>query len=316
MAIPKSLINKKSDRLEDVPKEFLRSVEKYQKKLFVNVLVLLDNIKRDSEGKIIFSSEDLSNLNAVKAIQDEIKNFILGSDYVKFVDEFAQEFDVQALLANQYFSDVFPAFTRSIAAEATLAASKESAVTLLIGEPLDTNFLLPIKGLLENSVQSNASWTDTVQSIRDYVEGTEAADGRLLHYSKQIATDSFSISDRSYTNVISEEVEAQWYFIQGNLLPSTRCFCEQRKGKYFHWKEIAAWGDGLNIGECDLGGGTWAGMRAGTNAETIFNYFGGYGCVDSVNPVSVFDVPMEVIQRNIDNGNYEPTEKEMELLGI
>lgn len=316
MAGSKSLIKKKNKRLKEVPEEFLSSVEKYQKKLFINVLALLDNIKRGSDGRIIFSSEDLSNLAAIQSIEQGIKSALLSGDYLKAVDSFAQEFNEQANLTNKYFRDIFKTFERSAAADAVLTTAKENAVTLLIGEPLDTNFLLPIKSLLEDSVQSGASWADTVQTIRDYVEGTEDADGRLLKYSKQIAHDEFSISDRSVTNIIAEEVEAEWYFYSGGEVLATRCFCDERNGQYFHYKEIESWGNGQNLDKCDLGDGTWAGEREGTNAQTIFVFAGGYNCEHSINPVSVFDVPMEVIRRNIDNGNYEPSEKEAELLGI
>lgn len=316
MAVLKSLITKKSKRLKEVPEEFLSSVEKYQKKLFVNVLALLDNLKRDGSGRIIFSSEDLSNLNVIQSIEQDIKTALLSSDYVKAVDSYAQEFNEQARLTSKYFKDLFESFQTSPAAEAVLARAKENAVTLLIGEPLDTNFLLPVKSLLEDSVQSGASWVDTVQSIRDYVEGNEDADGRLLKYAKQIAHDEFAITDRSVTNIIAEEVEAEWYFYSGGEVLATRCFCDERNGQYFHWKEIAAWGEGQNLGKCDLGDGTWAGERDGTNAQTIFVFAGGWNCMHSINPVSVFDVPMEVVQRNIANGNYSPSEKEAELLGV
>lgn len=316
MAVPKSLIKKKNKRLKEVPEEFLSSVEKYQKKLFINVLALLNNLKRDSGGRIIFSSEDLSNLTAIQSIEQELKSVLLSSDYVRAVDSFAQEFNEQANLTNKYFQDIFKTFERSAAADAVLTTAKENAVTLLIGEPLDTNFLLPIKSLLEDSVQSGASWVDTVQTIREYVEGTEDADGRLLKYSKQIAHDEFSISDRSVTNIIAEEVEAEWYFYSGGEVLATRCFCDERNGQYFHYKEIESWGNGQNLGKCDLGDGTWAGERDGTNPQTIFVFAGGYNCQHSINPVSVFDVPMEVIRRAMDAGYYEPSEKEMELLGI
>jgi len=317
MAEFKQLIKERTKRLETIPDEFLSKVQRQEKRFFTEILSALDKLKRNADGKIIFSADDLSNINIISAIQDDLKSALLGSDYTKAVDAFAQQFDQQAVLSQEYFDKVFPDVSKSFAtADATLAISKRRAVESLLGEPLDNELLKPITNLLEDAVTSNASWAETVANIRDYVEGTPEADGRLLRYAKQIAHDEFSIADRSYTNAVAEEIDAVWYSWNGNELPTSRCFCEERKGNYFHYKEIEQWGDGVNVGDCETGGGEWAGRREGTNAQTIFQYAGGYGCIDSVNPVSIFDIPMEVIQRNISNGNFEPSEKEIEMLGL
>lgn len=119
--------------------------------------------------------------------------------------------------------------------------------------------------------------------------------GALANYASQVAYDAISQGDRAYSNAIAEEGKYEWYLYSGTDQENSRPFCEERKGKYFHFKEIEAWAD-LN----------WQGKADGTNAQTIFILAGGYRCIDSILPVSIAVVPEEVIQRNIQNGNYNP----------
>ena len=58
----------------------------------------------------------------------------------------------------------------------------------------------------------------------------------------------------------------------------------------------------------------WQGKMYGTNESTIFVTAGGYNCQHSIMPVSVFAVPKADIERNIKNGNFEPSAVEQRLL--
>jgi len=310
----KKWLKEKEGRLENIPSLFEKGVEKYQRTIFDELVRLLDGLKRES-GKIIFNAENLDNIAVVEKTIEELKEKLLSGDYIRSVDDFIKEFDFQADLNDTYFKNEFD-FKKSIAADEVLNIAKKGAVEALVGEPLDSNFILPIKSILNDAVTSGASWVETVQNIRDFVEGNEDADGRLLRYAKGIARDEFSIADRSYNNAIADELEIEFFIWSGQKLTSSRCFCDARKGKYFHFKEIEAWGEGRDIGECDLGDGTWQGEREGTNAQTIFQYAGGWSCIDTIMGVSVFNVPKEDVQRAIDKGYYQPSEKELELLGL
>ena len=164
-------------------------------------------------------------------------------------------------------------------------------------------------------VTSGAGFRESVASIRDFVEGTDTTNGKLLQYSKQIAHDQFAFSDRGYTNAVSDELEAEWYFYAGDEIPTSRCFCIERHDKYWHYKEIEKWGEGQDLGECKSGD-LWKGAHIDTNAQTIFVYLGGYFCMHSLQPVSIFVVPKEIVERNIANGNYEPSVFEIDEIGL
>lgn len=309
MATLKELIKAKNIRLEKIPDAFLSEVEKLQRKMFADLLSILDTI--DREGGFIKASAE--NIRKLSGIITEAKEELFGGDYVDISNEFIKEFDSQKLANDKIFTKEFTEFSGSDLADELLRKSKEDALQALLGSPLDTEFLQPLDKLLSDAIGTGAGWKDTVQNIRDFVEGNKDVDGRLLQYSKQIAHDSFAFSDRAYTNAVSDELESEWFFYSGGEIETTRCFCKTRLEKYFHYKEFEAWGRGENLGDCKSGD-LWAGAVPSTNEKTIFVYGGGFNCRHSIMPVSVFSVPADVIQRNLANGNYTPSEKELELV--
>jgi len=120
-----------------------------------------------------------------------------------------------------------------------------------------------------------------------------------------VAHDQFAIADRSYTSAVSDEIGAEWFKYSGDTIESTRQFCEVRHNKFYYYKEIEGWADG-----------NWDGKIPGTNDKTIFSTAGGYNCRHSIIPVSIFAVPKKDIERNIDNGNFKPSERLKKQLGI
>lgn len=307
----KDLIKKKNQRLQSIPDALLSVVEKTQKQIYSEIISLLDKLERTG-GAITVSEQ---NLLIMSEIMDDLKKVLFESDYPDAVKDFAKEFDVQKKVNDDYFNKAFETEADKTVAEALVKKAKADAVQALLDSPLDDNFLKPIENILIDSIATGSGFTETLKAIQDFVEGSDDKDGKLLSYSKQIAHDDFAFSDRSYANAISDDLEVEWYYYSGGTLDTTRCFCKERHEKYFHYKEIQAWGEGKDLGEC-RSGDLWQGAVPSTNAQTIFIYAGGFGCIHSIMPVSVFQVPKDVIQRNIANGNYEPSDKELELLQL
>lgn len=306
------IIAEKNARLENIPLEFQSNVERLQRRIFNRIIELIGQL--ETEGGSIKRSE--ANLLRVEMINSELKNVLNGREYTSAVREFTNEFEVQKNVNDKYFKQAFKQeFNQVRIANQLVINSQRNAFELLAGAPAEQNFITPIKSQLENAVSSKASFQDTIKGIRELVEGNEEVDGRLLRYSKQVSWDAFSISDSAYTNAIAEDLDIEWFLYSGGLVKDSRCFCEERNGKYFHYKEIEAWGRMENLGVCNTGDG-WAGMRKGTNESTIFLVKGGYGCKHSFSPVSIGIVPRSVIDRNIANGNFEPSEFEIEEFGL
>lgn len=269
----------------------------------------------DSKGGSLVTSA--ANLRQLDTIISELRGVMLKGEYTEIVREFAKAFDESATLSDQYFQKTFKSFEASDLAKEILKRNKRAAIQQLIGSPLDTEFIRPVEALLENAISTGASWKDTVKSIQEFVIGSEDKDGKLLRYTKQITSDALSITDATYSNQAATDLETVWWLYTGGLIKDSRCFCEQRNGKYFHTKEIEAWGRGETTeGDLETCGFPWAGMIPQTNEKTVFILRGGYNCKHSLLPVSISVVPMDVIIRNMSAGNFEPTDFERQELGI
>lgn len=307
------IIDRKNQRIEDIPEAFQSSVEKLQRRLYNRITELIGQLEV-KDGQIVMSE---ANLLRVQNINDELKRVLNGREYIEAVRTFTGEFDTQKALNDEYFKKAFGSDFKPVpVANRLVVNSKVQAFELLAGAPAEQNFIAPIRAQLEQAVSSGASYSDTIKGIRETVEGTETTDGRLLRYSKQVSWDAFALSDRAYTNAVSEDLDIEWFRYSGGIVKDSRCFCELRDRQFFHYKEIEAWGRGEDLGECNTGDGTWAGQMKGTNEATIFIVAGGYSCRHTLSPVSIVIVPKDVILRNMSNGNFTPSEFEKRELDL
>lgn len=309
----KELLTQRAKRLQTIPDKFLSDVEKSEKKIIAGILEQLSRLDVTS-GHLVKSD---ANLNLVAEIREAIHRVVLSSPYSKGVKQFAVEFDKQAVLMDSYFKKVFDAAPTAFPDE-ILQGMKTRTVQALINEPLDTNFIRPIENLLYDSVSTGAGITDTIKTIREFVETTPEKNGKLLQHSKQIAHDAYAISDRAYVAARSDELGVEWYLYAGGEIPTSRAFCVERAERYFHKNEIIAWGNGEKTEGMKLpdAEGNWAGKIEGTNAQTIFSYCAGWNCQHTLSPVSINSVPVDQIQRAIEQGYFEPTATEIELFDL
>jgi hypothetical protein len=277
-----ALIKQKSDRLEEIPLELQTIAQKQQKRILNDVIAQLDKLDKVN-GQIKINSK---NLKAIAEISDELKSIFLNREYLDAVKEFAKEFDVQAGVNDRLISKGFGETPNPLASESYLEIAKRNAVDALAGEPYVNISVKPIQSMLENAVVNGANIGDTIASIELFIKGDEEQASQILKYTKQITNDSFAIADRSYTSILSEELGNDWFYFSGTIVKNTRCFCRERVGNYYHYKEIESWGNGQNLGTCDNGDGTWGGEIDGTNESTIYSYLGGYNCLHSLIPVS------------------------------
>lgn len=289
----KELLTEKNNRLLSVPETLQTVVEKQQSSVLNGILSKLSKLSTvDGQFKI-----SASNIRIISDISEDLKKVFLNTDYLDAVKEFAKEFEVQASLNDSLIKSAFGETPNPVASEIYIQTAKRNAVEALIGSPVDTTFIKPIQGLLENAVINGSSLSDTMDAIKTFVEGGGGLEGKILKYSKQITNDAFAIADRSYTSILSDALDNDWFYFSGTEVDKTRCFCKERVGNYYHYLEIESWGRGENLGDCNIGDGLWAGEIAGTNESTIYSYLGGYNCNHSLIPVSEAVVPESDMDR-------------------
>lgn len=288
-----SLIKEKNKRLEQIPAALQTALEKQQSKVFADIIQKLSKLST-IDGEIKISAD---NIRIINEINEDLKSSLLTDEYLRAARKFADEFRKQANINKKIIQAGMGEAEETPAARSYINTAKKAAMDSLTGSAIDTEFVKPVANLLEQAVVNGGTIAETITSIRAYVEGQKDKDSKLLKYVKQVTHDAFAVADRSYTSILSDYLDNEWFYYAGTEVEHTRCFCKERVGRYFHYKEIESWGDGQNLGECNLGGGTWAGRIPGTNSKTIYSYLGGYGCLHSLMPVSEVVVPASDMDR-------------------
>lgn len=296
------IIDEKTERLDTVPDKFVINTKKAQTEAFKEVEKLV--LQMDSENGLLLMTD--KNTAIINSIDKVLKDAVYNDEYIGGLTEYIGEYQKQANLSDKYFIELNVGFDKESKAD-TVLASQRNALNVLGEDAFTQTFTAPLSEMLNSSVAANASLLDTMATLREFALGNDEVDGRMVSHVKRIAYDSFAVSDRTYTNAVSNNLGLEFYLYFGGRIEDTREFCAERYGKYFHKKEIEGWGDGKRC--CGLSwpqAGKWQGMNRLTNKSTIFTLAGGYNCKHSINPVSIKSVPKNVIQRNIDNGNYKP----------
>lgn len=288
----REILERRSRRLETVPDAFVNFSIQFQKDTLADVVSLLSSLDRDG-GNIALTER---NLVLIEEIGNGIAELFNGDDYLDAVAAFAGEFDLQKQINASYFDELIEGYQEPIIAGQLVERGKTNAIRLLVDEAIVDNIANPIRSQIASAVSSKASYTDTLNVIRTLWTGDDNLDGLLQRYSRQIVSDAFAMTDASYGKVVSDELGLDWFLYTGGLIKTTRCFCKQRNGKFYHRKEIEQWGMGKGIGAC-ASGELWAGAMKGTNAETIFIMRGGYNCQHNFGAVSEAVVPKEDIER-------------------
>lgn len=282
--------------IDEVPDRLATEAKKAQRKAFESIVEKLARLRLDPDGNIITSME---NFALERQLIDELRRSYLSPEYQAAVREFVNQMDEGAALTNRLFSvitggDINP----SAAAQAILQASKDIAARRLTEGAVDfakDSF----EQILNNAIGSSESFPNLVKTIRLNMVGSEDFEGRMERYAKQNAKDIFSVAESEYLNKVSTDLGFEFYEYAGVNIADTREFCEKRKGKIYHAKEIEAWAS-LD----------WQGKNRATTAQTIWVYRGGYNCNHVLVPVATEDVPANVIERAIAAGFYTPQENE------
>lgn len=301
-----------ADRLTDVPDKFLTDVQRAEKELLRELTELIATMKQKN-GQFIQSRENLTIANQIVTKMREV--FTTG-EYGKAVAEFASEFENQALVSTRYFERAFNDFKVPELAVTAVERARNNAVNLLMNSEAEASFFAPLRDTLEEAVINGARYKDVLETLEPLFSGENG--GRIKTYSSQIAYDSFAIADREYISLVSDELGSEWFFYSGGRVATTRPFCKERTERYFYYKEIEGWPEGEKQPgqQSPDKSGNWTGKIPGTSDKTIYAYLGGYNCRHRAIPVSIRSVPKDVINRNINSGNFVPSEFETKELGL
>lgn len=308
MASIEKILKEKLSLIEKSPKAFVSRVEKVQQDLLKDLIKMAGEL--DTEGGLIKSTP--ANFAKIQEISNKLQGVLTQGEYLEATKDIISDMDKTKVLTDSYFKKVVPEYSTETRLNQIYTANRTRSITTFIGETsIDAQYLQPVKDALLSGISNEMPFSELVTNLTTLTVGNEEVEGKLKKYGKQIASTTFSKAERNYSSMVADELGANFVRYVGGTIDTTRCFCEQRNGKYFHVEEVRAWGDGdLSAGgldsSCDNGDGTWSGMIAGTNRGNIEENLGGWECDHSLVYVSEINVPQSVIDRAIEAGYYKP----------
>lgn len=118
-----------------------------------------------------------------------------------------------------------------------------------------------------------------------------------------IVDTGLSVVGRQRITEATKDLGLVWYKYIGGVIGTTRDFCLERDGGYYHQSEVESWADE-----------DWEGKIEGTDSENIFSYCGGYNCRHDLIPVDEASVPSGNISEATETLVKELEETEVEVI--
>jgi hypothetical protein len=295
MASLDELVKKKLALYESIPEKLATQAERAQRASWEKVLPLIEEMDTDANGNIT-QTED--NIRRIGIIAEELNKSLAGGEYRDAVQDFLGSIDDSVNLTNEIAQEFERGFEPTNAQRQLVQISKQNAITSFFGSGLRDRVTQPFIEQLTANIAARAPLREAVKALKMQVVGDANLDGKLLSNVKSVAYTAQAVADRSYSAAVNEDLGIEWFRYAGGDIPTTRPFCDHRKGQIFHKKEIEAWGRGDNsAGINDIREGTWAGRIDGTDEKTIFTFVGGWNCRHNLVPVTERRVPDEVKAR-------------------
>lgn len=263
---------------------YASALSRVQNKLYADLVEILRFVEVDDSGYI---KQNAGNRAILRAAQNQFDKTIQGSVYQSALETHLYVIPVIDELNTTYFESISSAFKPNRAFIQQLQAQTiESVNSLILQEGLAAQVKIPLNQILSQNINTGGSFSGMLEQVRTFVKGESGLDGRLLSYSRNIVKDSLFQYARAYQNSVTEDLKLSWYAFVGGLIDTSRKFCIDRNGKYFHQKEIESWASE-----------EWAGKNNLTTESSIFILAGGHGCLHQMIPVSESIVLAEDISR-------------------
>lgn len=277
--------------IETADNKFFDAVNITQQELYQNLVNLFKRLEVE-DGYILNNQSNRSLFTKSSQVFNQTIN---RSGYNDAVNEFVGTFSHIDLANQDYFSTISELFKPNRAFITSL--QNQTIKTLessILNEGLQANIKQPLMNIISQNVNSGGSYSGFLEQLRTNIVGGEN-EGKLLRYSRGILNDTLFQYSRAYQQSVTDDLGLEFYLMSGGVGKKSRPWCVEHADQYWHQNEIESWPDQ-----------TWEGQIPGTTASSIWVYASGYNCVHSFIPVHISLVPDDVIQRNIESGNYVP----------
>jgi hypothetical protein len=271
---------------------FVAGTKSTERSVYNSILAIVKDLSLYPNGTI---KPTQANIKILRNVRNSMESIILTKAYRSKVDSYLGTFDDLKGINDTYFAAIATAFKASTPIyEEVLAQSISLTKKSLLDSGINQFVIDPVEKLLTQNITGGGMYNDLVEQLRTVILGDAERLGGLSRYASQITRDALNQYSRNYQQAITLDLGFEWFFYSGQLVADSRSYCIEREGKYYHKNEVM-----------DSASGTWSGKIPGTNSSSIFTYCGGFSCQHNYLPVYLEQVPENVVQRNIDNGNFK-----------
>lgn len=287
---------------ENLVDQFADSMDSVQRGLYNRVSALLKELSIDSEGMI---KQTASNLNIINKVKAELDSVLTNPTFQNNVVEIQSALEDVNDLQKNFYSDTAPDFEQPKVIDAFQEQAFNSAVTDLTGAGMNEYALGHALDIVSNGVKEGQSFATMSDLLKQSMIGDEEIEGRLVSYSKQIASDTLHGQARNYNALVTDKLGFEWFEYIGPLKDTSRPWCIAVEHKrYIHKSELAA----ISRGDIDGRKVSLAGLMPDTNSENVQSRCGGYNCSHQMVGISSELVPTKI------RSKFEDVERDAEDL--
>lgn len=275
---PDKLSAKVDTIIESFETRFAKQVDKTQGAIFDQIQILLNKLELNADGTI---KQNQSNRKILARADQALEGAIKQSGYYSALDASASSIGALTGANAAYFKTLVDGFKPNAQYIKNLQSQTITQLEgMLANDGLEAIVKAPIRNILNQNINTGASYNDLLKQLRTFITGNDEVDGKLMRYSKQITTDSLFNYSRAFQESVSQNTGLEWTQYVGGVVKDSRNFCTSRMGGYYKKDDVEKWAKQ-----------NWAGKREGTTSSTIFIYAGGYNCRHQIIYVSEAAVP-------------------------
>lgn len=259
---------------------FEKSVATVQERFYDRVLASLKNLELDSRGYIKQNAFNRKILTKAQSLFDEA---ISSASYRNAITKHLSVISNVNELNNDYFQSINKKFKPN---KTFLKSLERQAVRninqMILQDGIKAQIKIPLNKIIEQNISTGGRYRGLLDQLKQFMDG----EGNMVRFSSNYLKDLLFEYSRSFQESLTGDLNLDWYLYSGGLTDTSREFCIERSGKFFHRTEIQSWAKRK-----------WKGKAAGTTESSIFVLLGGYNCTHSLIPVSEFIVPKEDLDR-------------------
>lgn len=236
----------KNDFIEQSLTDFDKAMAKLEKQLFDFVIETFTSKVSVIDGRIEFTA---SNFKLSNELSTKFEAFT--KDLSPAFREIARKMLEVVDFAANYFTSVMgktvlPSQIKDSIKLLEQRIGIDSKGNIIAGSFIDRlskveSVRSKILDTINNSISSNASLKDARAALREVIVGNVDVDGSLVKYAKQYVHDTFFQTTRVIDTAFSEKLKLKYFVYMGDIIDTTRDFCQARAGMVFHVDDVKSW---------------------------------------------------------------------------